>query len=67
MMHRVAVELKFPEMFFQLSIFITFKELLDVECSEYKVTIRGVFISSDLDDQLFAQFIYRMIYILMQT
>ncbi|XP_066932947.1 protein timeless homolog [Clytia hemisphaerica] len=36
MMHRVAVELKFPEMFFQLSIFITFKELLDVECSEYK-------------------------------
>lgn len=48
MFHRVAVELKFPEMLFQLSLFITFKDILDSECSNFKVgyfpMVRKVFL-----------------------
>lgn len=39
MMHRVAVEMKFPEMFFQLSTFIVFKEALEINLPEFKVKV----------------------------
>nr|XP_047136191.1 protein timeless homolog isoform X1 [Hydra vulgaris] len=36
MMHRVAVNLKLPEMFFQLSVFITFKQILEDPSKQLK-------------------------------
>ena len=36
MMHRVAVDMKFPEMFYQLSLFITFREVMELQLPVYK-------------------------------
>lgn len=36
MMHRIAVDMKFPEMFYQVSLFITFKEILEINLPIYK-------------------------------
>lgn len=35
-MHRVAVDLKYPEMLFQLSLFLTFKQIFDTQTSQFK-------------------------------
>lgn len=39
MFHRIAVDLKFPEMLFQLSTFLTFKNILHIESKRDKVRL----------------------------
>ena len=39
MMFRVACDMKFPEMFFQLSMFKIFEEVLQLDMPRYKVLI----------------------------
>ena len=39
MLHRIAVDLKFPEMLFQLSTFLTFRNILHTESKGDKVRV----------------------------